>query len=272
MTDPEVVAFLQWAVPRLGLRWKGLESFRRTVRKRLARRLADLGLASLADYRARLEADASEWPRLDAMCRITISRLYRDRAVYDLLGAEILSERAEVAAREGRASVRVWSAGCASGEEPYSVAIVWHVDVAPSHPGIGLELLATDADAALLARAHRATYAEGSLRELDPRRRAAAFVQEGALFKLRPQLCAGITFETQDLRRAMPDGPFDVVLCRNVLLTYIEESKQPALLAEIVDRVLPGGALIVGSREAMPGAVAGLELRIPGVFRVVRPS
>jgi chemotaxis protein methyltransferase CheR len=268
VTDPELVAFLQWAAPRLGLRWKGLEGFRRTVRKRLARRMTALGLCTLDDYRARLEADPGEWARLDAMCRITISRLYRDRAVYELLASSILPERARAAAREGRAAVRVWSAGCASGEEPYSVAIVWHVEVAPAHPGVGLELVATDADDEVLARALRATYAEGSLRELDPRLREAALLSEGPLFTVRPELRAGVTFLRQDLRHAMPDGPFDIVLCRNVLLTYVDEAKQRPILAQVVARLLPGGALVVGSRETMPEGIDGLDPRIPGVFLV----
>ncbi|CAN5925433.1 protein-glutamate O-methyltransferase CheR [soil metagenome] len=268
MTDPELVAFLQGAVPRLGLRWKGLRDFRRTVKKRLVRRMTELGLGTLDDYRARLEADPREWARLDAMCRITISRLYRDHAVYERLGAEILPARARVALREGRRAIRVWSAGCASGEEPYSVAIVWHVDVAPAYPGVALELLATDADDELLARARRATYGEGSLRELDARLREAAFTPRGSLYTVRPELRAGITFVCQDLRRAMPDGPFDVVLCRNVLLTYVEEGKQRALVEQMVARIAPGGALVVGSRETMPAGVAGLEARLPGVFTV----
>ena len=272
MTDAELVAFLQWAVPRLGLRWEGLRNFRRTVRKRLAKRMTALGLAALEDYRAHLERDPSEWARLDAMCRITISRLFRDRAVYELLSAAILPERASAALREGRRVVRVWSAGCASGEEPYSVAIVWHVDVAPAYPGVELEVLATDADDELLARARRATYGEGSLRELDARLRAAALVPEGSLLTVRPELRAGITFRCQDLRKAMPDGPFDVVLCRNVVLTYVEEARHRSLLERIVARLLPGGALVVGSRETMPAGITGLEAepRAPGVFRVLR--
>jgi chemotaxis protein methyltransferase CheR len=270
VTDPELVAFLEWAAPRLGLRWEGLRNFRRTVKKRLARRMAVLGLGALDDYRAHLEADPSEWARLDAMCRITISRLYRDRPVYDLLTREILPERACVALRERRAAIRVWSAGCASGEEPYSVAIAWHVDVAPAYPGVGLELIATDADDDLLARARRATYEEGSLRELDARLREAALLSDGDVHAVRPELRAGITFRAEDLRHAMPDGPFDVVLCRNVLLTYIDEPKQGPLLDQLVARVFPGGVLVVGSREALPPGTLGLVPRIPGVFTVER--
>lgn len=95
---------------------------------------------------------------------------------------------------------------------------------------------------------------------------AAKLVREGALFTVRPEVRAGITFSCQDVRQVMPDGPFDVVLCRNLLLTYVDEAQHQALLEQIVSRLLPAGAFVVGSRERMPGSVVGLEPRIPGIF------
>jgi chemotaxis protein methyltransferase CheR len=266
MTDAELVAFLEWAVVRLGLRWTGVRSFRGTIRKRLAKRLAELGLADLASYRARIEHDGAEAARLEAMCRIPISRLYRDAEVFDLLANELLPERARIAEREHRSAVRVWSAGCASGEEPTTIAIVWHLEVAPSHPGLDLELLATDADEGMLARAERGAYGPGSVRELPSRLRDQALVREGSLFVVRPELRRGVTFRREDLRTSMPDGPFDVVLCRNMLLTYIDERQHLPLLQAIVARLLPGGVLVVGSKEAMPAGLVGLARRGPGVF------
>jgi len=286
MTDAALVAFLAWAVERLGLRWEGLRNFRRTVRKRLVRRMAELGLGNLDEYRARIEVDASEEAVLEAMCRIPISRLYRDRAVFDLLASEILPARARAAEREGRRAVRIWSAGCASGEEPHTVAIVWHVVIAPQHPNVELELLATDADEGMLARGRRGGYSEGSLRELPPHLRETALrpgrvtpttrAPEGRsgpahdddpqLFYVRDELRAGLTFRREDVRRAMPEGPFDVVLCRNMLLTYIDVRLQPPLLEQLIARLLPGGALVIGSREAMPPGIPRVQLRGPGVY------
>ena len=259
MTDAALVAFLEWAVPRLGLRWKGLRSFRKTVRKRLTKRLAELGLDDLGEYRAHLDADGSEWKALEAMCRIPISRLYRDREVWGLLATKILPARAETAEREGRRAVRIWSAGCASGEEPYSAAIVWHVDVGPRHPRVALEILATDADEEMIDRAQRGCYGEGSLRELPARLREVALQREGERFALREALRAGLTFRRQDLRHAMPDGMFDVILCRNMLLTYLDESLHRTLVERLIARLLPGGTLVVGSRETMPADLPAIE-------------
>jgi chemotaxis protein methyltransferase CheR len=75
------VALLRWALPRLHLRWPGFRRVRRRVCRRIGRRVRELGLAETAPYRARLEADPREWGRLDALCRISISRFFRDRSV-----------------------------------------------------------------------------------------------------------------------------------------------------------------------------------------------
>jgi chemotaxis protein methyltransferase CheR len=126
MADADLVEFLQWALPRLGLRWPGYRKARGTVRKRLNHRLRELNLPDLAEYRCHLEAHPAEWGVLGEICRITISRFYRDRVVFDHLHRVILPELARSA--EGRgAELRRWSAGCASGEEPYALKILWEL-------------------------------------------------------------------------------------------------------------------------------------------------
>ncbi|MEE8226367.1 MAG: CheR family methyltransferase, partial [Kiloniellales bacterium] len=125
MRDEDCVRFLQWCLPPLGLRWAGYRRVRRTVCKRIERRRRELGLADAAAYRACLIADPGEWTRLDALCRISISRFYRDRAVFDHLVCDVLPNLATKAGRRADTALRCWSAGCASGEEPYSLAIAW---------------------------------------------------------------------------------------------------------------------------------------------------
>jgi chemotaxis protein methyltransferase CheR len=270
-TDGALVDFLSWAVPRLGLRWKGVAHFRRTVRKRLIKRMTALGLSDLADYRALLERDATELLRLEAMCRIPISRLYRDRAVYDVLASDVLPERAQAALREGRSSVRIWSAGCASGEEPYTLGMIWYADIALAFPSLSLDLVATDADEGMLARARSGVYGHGSVRELPARLRSFGLQSaQGGLLRVADAVREGITFRCEDVRVAMPDGTFDLVLCRNMLLTYVAEERQPAVLERIATHLLPGGSLVVGRRETMPAQVTWFEPdpRAPGLFRV----
>ena len=89
MSRRESTAFLQWAVPRLGLRWAGFRNVRGQVEKRVGRRVAELALPDLAAYRARLQADPAEWEVLRGLCGVTISRFYRDRRVWDAIIDEV---------------------------------------------------------------------------------------------------------------------------------------------------------------------------------------
>lgn len=265
MTDRECVELLQWAAPRLRLRWDGLRRLRGQVCKRIGRRLKALGLPDAAAYRARLEADPAEWEVLDSFCRITISRFYRDRHVFDVLRETLLP-----ALLEGEGGpFRVWSAGCASGEEPYTVGVLFRLGLQPRFPQLRLELLATDADAALLERARRGCYPRGALRELPPEWAALAFPEPGPEPCLAPAFREGLTFLRQDLRSVMPDGPFHLVLCRNVAFTYFAPPLQREVLPRLVERLVPGGLLVIGGHESLPEGAFALE-RAAGALPVFR--
>lgn len=251
--DDELVGFLQWALPRLGLRWAGCRRVRGQVGKRLARRLRALGLADLGAYRARLEAgDPAEWGELEGMTRISISRFWRDREVFARLAGEVLPGLARDALAGGT-PLRCWSAGCASGEEPYTLALIWERLLAPAFPGLGLRLLATDVEARMLERARRACYPRSSLKELPAAWVAACFTAgaEGEAC-LEPRLRGRVELRQADLRRELPDETFDLVLCRNLAFTYFAASEQPALLARLLGRLRPGGVLVIGRKERLP--------------------
>jgi chemotaxis protein methyltransferase CheR len=101
MTDRECVEFLQWALPRLGLRWPGFRKVRGQVHKRIARRMSELSLTRLSEYRDYLETHSNEWELLDGLSRISISRFYRDRDVFNRLRDEILPDLARTARCRG---------------------------------------------------------------------------------------------------------------------------------------------------------------------------
>ena len=246
MQDTECVAFLQWALPRLGFRWAGFRKVRRQVCKRVARRMAALGLDGTKAYRGYLERTPAEWPILDALTHITISRFYRDRAVFDRLGADIFPKLARKR-RDG--VVRVWSAGCASGEEPYSLAILWRCGNSGRPP---LQIVATDADPAMIARARAGCYARGSLRDVPGDWPAKAFEGSDNRYCVHPDYRGGVGFVQQDIRTEAPDGPFDLLLCRNLAFTYFDEPLQRRVLARILTRLAAGGYLLVGRHEKLP--------------------
>jgi chemotaxis protein methyltransferase CheR len=249
MTDPEWVSFLQWALPRMEMRWAGFRKVRRQVRKRVKRRMDTLGLSGLEEYRHHLEADAGEWGVLDQMCRITISRFWRDRRVWEDLADTVLPALIASARDRGAERLRVWSAGSASGEEPYSVALIGAFLLSDALP---IAITATDAHPQMLERARRGRYPEGSLRALPKGWRARAFEALEGEWVLRETFRLGVRFLEQDVRHEAPRGPFDLVLCRNLAFTYFTPALQRAVAERIGGALVAGGALVVGCHEAVP--------------------
>jgi chemotaxis protein methyltransferase CheR len=235
--------------------------------------MQEVGAPDVAAYAAHLEAHPDEWSALDALCRIPISRVYRDGAVYEAIAKRILPELARRASTEGRA-VRAWSAGCASGEEPASLRLAYSFATAsdPTLAAVPFALLATDVDPAMLERARVAVYTEGSLREVPDEWRARAFEPSprgSNRFALRAEFRGGVTYAREDLRVGAADGPFDLVLCRNVAFTYFDEALQRAVAERFAVRLVTDGYLVVGKGEALPAGMNGFEAVAPCVWRRV---
>lgn len=259
MRDKDCVAFLQGHLPHLGLGWPGFRKVRGTVCKRLRRRLRELELEDLDAYATYLAGRPNEWARLDALCRIPISRFYRDREVFRTLGAQILPALTQRVFDEGEQEVRAWSAGCASGEEPYSLRIVWEETVQRQFQNVRLAITATDADPTMLDRAERACYSAGSLKDLPEDWRERAFTPQDDSFCLRPTYKEGTRFLLQDIRVAMPEGRFHLVLCRNLAFTYFDAERQRKLLPELRAHLFPQAYLVLGSHEELPPGSSGFR-------------
>jgi len=258
MSDPELVAFLRWALPRLGLRWPGYRKVRARVRKKLNERLRELGLPDIAAYQDCLVAHPQEWAVLDELCRISISRFHRDRDIFDHLRRVVLPGLAERASERGAEAVRCWSAGCASGEEPYTLRILWERELPAERGRVPLRVVATDVDERLLERAREGRYPASSLKELPRELLETAFVREGEQFRLRDELRVGVEFYRQDIREVMPAGPFDLVLCRNLAFIYFEEEGRREVVRGIDERLVAGGYLVLGAHESLPGGFPDL--------------
>lgn len=271
MRDAECVLFLQWALPRLRLHWPGFRKVRGVVCKRVARRLRALGLPDPDAYRALLERDTAEWVVLEGLCPIPISRFWRDRAVFGHLERVVLPALAQTASANGREALECWSVGCASGEEPYTLAIQWRFRLQERLAGLRLRVLATDVDAPLLERAARGCYRASSLRELPAELRAEAFERSGGLWCVTADARACVAFARQDIRAELPAADFDLILCRNLALTYFEPRLREEVMRRIIEHLRPGGALVVGAHEQVPAALERLA-PWPGLRAIYRKS
>jgi chemotaxis protein methyltransferase CheR len=259
MQDPECIAFLQWALPRLRMRWPGYRKVRRQVCKRVARRLAGLGLTDTFTYRAYLETHPDEWKQLDELCPIPISRFYRDRAVFECLGQKVLPILARAAGAQGLDRIQVWSAGCGAGEEPYTLAIMWRLSLQQQFPNLKLQILATDINRDQLDRAVVASYSHGSLKQLPESWIEGAFEENSGRCCLRPEFKASVEFQQQDIRRQLPSRIFDLILCRNLAFTYFDEELQREIARSLHSHLRPGGVLVLGVHDVLPPGTEGFH-------------
>jgi chemotaxis protein methyltransferase CheR len=272
MKNLECAEFMQSFFPELRLRWAGFRKVRRQVCKGLSRRMAELGLSGFSAYEDYIEDHPEEWEILDSTCQITISRFYRDRRVFDVLCSKILPSLATNILLGGGNELRCWGAGCCSGEEAYTLQILWKVRVVPAiRCDLPLRIVATDINRDVLERAREGCYPESSLRDLPKELIRQAFTQSGKSFTVRKPFTENIEFAEQDIREQLPEGFFHLKLCRNLVLTYFEEALQQDILYRILERLHHGGIFVIGIHESLPRGVTDVIRydNTPGIYEKV---
>lgn len=260
MQDSDCVRFLQWALPQLQMRWSGFRKVRNHVCKELTNRVTELRLSDIDAYRHYLTQHTEEWRHLDTLCRVVITRFYRDKQVFAELAATVLPQLASNASTSGRTHLRIWSIGSASGEEPYTLAILWLHWLAPQFPKMRISILGTEIDTYLLQRSQLACYPSGAIRNLPAELCAAAFTESDDGYCLKQRYLQMVEFRQQDIRTTLPDEHFDLILCRNLVFTYFDEAQQRILLQRLLSRLLPGGWLLLGVHERVPAGSRGLKV------------
>lgn len=225
----------------------------RCVKRRIARRIRELGLADAGRYVVRLRDDPAEAEALLAALTIHVSQFFRNPSTFAALREKILPQLLETANREGRRELRLWSVGCAGGEEPYSLALLIG---ALDFGTVEVNILGTDINPEILQRAREGLYDEMRLAELPPEMRQRDFVAEGKHFRLREEVRRRVRYLRHDILNA-PDCPrADLVLCRNVLI-YFSREDQERIFERLADAIPPGGFLVLGRAETLAGTVRG---------------
>jgi chemotaxis protein methyltransferase CheR len=205
------------------------------------------GVHDIRAYLVLLRRDPSEREALRSLLTVTISRFFRNRRVFETLSRHVLS----CLAAKGK-PVRAWSAGCASGEEPFTLRILWEELLGPNP----LSLLATDVDGACLLRAREGLYPESSLREVPRSIVEGYFRKEEGRFRLREGVVRSVEFRNLDLLRNFPPGEFDLVLCRNAAFTYFTAPRRVTVAEGFASVLVPGGFLVIGRTEKLPREAA----------------
>jgi len=229
------------------------EQKREMVYGRLSRRLRALGLDSFRAYRALLErGDSDELVQFCNAITTNLTSFFREAHHFQYLREQVLAARA--ADRGSSRRLRFWSAGCSSGEEPYSLAMTIHEALSDARRW-DIKILATDLDTEVLGRGQRGVYEEERVRGLPAQRLERFFQRDGsgspASYTVTPELRELITFRELNLMRALPmKGPFDAIFCRNVVI-YFDKDTQRSLFARIARLQRPGDVLFLGHSESL---------------------
>lgn len=223
----------------------------RCIRRRIAKHLRAAGVASLGDYLVRLQSDDQELEALLDTLSVHVSQFFRNPDTFQAVAQRVLPELCRRAWENNQDRLRLWSVGCASGEEPYSLALL--LDELRPH-GLQVEILATDVSQAVLERARQGLYRPERLEEVPEPVLKKYFTREGDAFRLAERIRGMVRFEQHNL---MTDDVFpaaDMIFCRNVLI-YFSRTEQNRIL-EGLSRALPeGGILVLGRSEALSGDI-----------------
>lgn len=173
---------------------------------------------------------------------INVSEFFRTPEKFGKLETDVIPDLLKRSSR-----LKIWSAGCSIGAEPYSLAII----LKELTPGVKHQILATDLDIEILAKAKQGVYTENELKSMTPERRNRYFDRvEGGKFAVKDEIKRCIEFKRHNLLKDPFETGFDLILCRNVVIYFTEEAKDQ-LYANFFRSLKPGGILFVGATEAI---------------------
>jgi chemotaxis protein methyltransferase CheR len=240
------------------------------VQSRLAKRLRILGIQTYEEYLQRLEQpDSPEWSEFINALTTNLTSFFREGHHFTRL-VELLKPAQATSRR-----IRIWSAGCSTGEEPYTLAMTLARAFGAS-PSI--QILATDLDTAVLDTAARGVYPEARIESLDDTWKRLAFLrgkgQHEGKVRIQPELRQLITFQQLNLledRWSLPNEPFQAIFCRNVMI-YFDKPTQRKLLRRFHDLLEPEGLLFVGHSEALLDTTLGFQSLGQTIYRRKAPA
>ncbi|MFK8018469.1 MAG: protein-glutamate O-methyltransferase CheR [Pseudomonadales bacterium] len=224
------------------------------ISRRLGGRLAELGIDNFRDYINYLESgNESELEIFSNAVTTNLTSFFRERHHFDYLEEHILPE-IETQKMASQKRLRIWSAGCSTGEEPYSIAMMLRESM-PKLSEWDAKILATDLDTSVLATCKKGQYSDQVLQKVPPEQRKRWFREVGSTGQKKTEIHSKlkelITFKQLNLMGAWPmQGEFDVIFCRNVII-YFDKPTQRKLIDRYANLLVDGGFLIIGHSESL---------------------
>jgi chemotaxis protein methyltransferase CheR len=262
MTDGEYRMMSQLLRDHCGLHF-GPDS-RFVLERRLGRRLRELELTSYSAYHYMLRhASAGQAELALLIDELTTNETYflRERGQLRALFTEIIPELQHCRSETGRAPIAIWSAGCSSGEEPYSLAIL--AREAGLVPGVDVRVYASDISRRMLRKAREGRYRAASFRETERTLRDKYFTEKDGLWELADAIKQDVDFihlNLMDRSKIALLGSMDVILCRNVII-YFDLERKREVIQTFFEKLRPGGHLLLGHSESLINLSSSFELR-----------
>ena len=244
--DPTFEALIEYLGRTRGFDFSGYK--RPTLTRRVQKRLDELHLASFSEYIDYLEVHVDEFESLFNTILINVTSFYRDPAAWEYLAEEVVPRILDRASPDG--AIRIWSAGCASGEEAYTLAIIFAEAMGDADFRSRVKIYATDVDEHALAEARSGTYALKALEALPADIVKRYFEGTGSDQSFRSDLRRVVIFGRHDLTRDAPISRLDLVTCRNTLM-YFNAEAQAAIVRRLHFGLNSGGYLFLGRAEML---------------------
>ena len=227
-----------------------------TLKRRIARRLRARGVDTYAGYEGVLSRDPAEYDRLFDDLTINVTGFFRDDAAFEAL--EKVALPAVISRNAGTGKViRIWSAGCATGEEPYSIAVILMELLGSDIALWDVTVMATDIDDRALKHAGDGVFSRGAIKGIRTPWLEKYFLPEKSSFRVQPALRRLVTFERHDLTGDPPYRDLDLVVCRNVLI-YFASTLQSRVFMALHEGMKNDGFLLLGKSEAPAGKTSRL--------------
>src|SRR5215208_2584387 len=221
---------------------------RSTIDRRVAKRMGELGLESYDDYVDHLELHPEEFEALFNTILINVTGFFRDASTWDHLASDVVPQL--LASRPPDAAIRVWSAGCASGEEAYTVAMVFAKALGESAFVNRVKIYATDIDEEALETARHGTYPARAVEDVTREALERFFERSDQRYTFRRDLRRAVIFGRNDLVQDAPISRIDLLVCRNTLM-YFNGQTQARILARYHFALTEGGYLLLGRAETL---------------------
>jgi len=223
---------------------------------RFSKRLTTLGLASFGDYIKYLKFDTKknqELAKLFELVTTNETSLYRDIKQLDSFQAHVLKEKLDEQRKAGKLELNIWSAGCSSGEEPYTLSILLHETLRMELARWRIKITAVDLSPPVIERAKKGVYGEYAFKTTPDDIKKKYFTQDPGGWKVKPTVAKLVDFQQMNLNDSMAlkrVARSHIVFCRNVIIYFDQEMKQ-RVVGSFYDNLLPGGYLMLGHSETL---------------------